>query len=70
MPCISTKQERLVETITTLTSKLEIPPMYKAIAGPLMGQLGNSLAHLEDSDIDDMIAKFEGFVYYVKHGTD
>lgn len=64
------KQERLIEIVGQIAENLEIPVPYKMMVTPLMGQLTASLAQLQESDIDDMIAKFEGFIYYVKHGND
>lgn len=65
-----TPKERLVEILHQMAEGLPIPPMYKAIATPLMAQLETSLAQLTDSDVTDMMAKFKGYLYYVEHGND
>lgn len=66
----TTKQGRLVETLSNLIEALPIPPQYQMIAKPLTGQLVTSCQALQESDVEDMLSKFRGYIDYVEHGND
>lgn len=62
------KKDRFIQAVEKMTEAIPIPPLYKPMIMPLMGQLMTSLHQLTDSDVEDMIIKFKEQISYVEFG--
>ena len=67
-PHRETKQERILEIVNVMTSKL--PPMTKPIVTSLAGNYIESLNQLPDGAIDELIEKLKDMIAYIEFGCE